>query len=274
MSFDTYNMDMAGFVRDNNIQGHMLTSWTAAAFLRFNNPNIKVFMDARDQSFYSDEVIRDYFSVMHSERADLPRALDILDRYNVSLIALATTPQDFRLAALLMETRKWACIYKDDEFLLLVRSDSERFGPLLRNSNLDSLRYPSPDVKLTSEAVMAQFFHGSVRPDLIDRLIDYVRRRPSPDEYILITLAMNGNAQCLNPGTRAFLSAEAQRLAVMDYMAPAGAITVLRSLIKVADILANDQATCLPSREGPEWTNLRDRAAAIYHELEQKYRGH
>lgn len=274
MSFDTYNMGVARFMKDNNIDGRMLTSWTAAAFLRFNDPHVQVFMDARDQSFYSDDIIKNYFSVMNSKEEDMPRTLEVLDRYGVSVIVLATTPHDFRLATLLMETRKWVCIYKDDEFLLLVRADAERFAPMLRASELDGLRYPLPDVRLTSEAVLSQFSTGTMRPELLKRLVEYVHRHPSPDEYILITLAMNGNASCLNSETRAFLSAEAQRLAAMDFMVPAGALKVVKSLINVTGILANDQAACRPPGDGPQWATIRDRAGRIYQELEQKYRGY
>ena len=82
----------------------MLTSWTAGAFLLFGDPKIKVFMDARDQSFYSDEIIELYFSIMNSRREDIPRTLEVLDRYQVSFAVLATKVGDFDLATLLMET--------------------------------------------------------------------------------------------------------------------------------------------------------------------------
>lgn len=274
MSFDAYNMDVAGFMADNHIEGRMLTTWTAAAFLRFHNRHVKVFMDARDQSFYSDEIIKTFFSLMNTQQGDVPRTLEILDRCGVSLIALTTTPTDFRLATLLMETRQWACMYKDDEFILLVRSDAERFAGMIRSAALDGLRYPSEDVKIASEAVLAQFHAGEMRPELIGKLIDLVHRKPDPDLYILIALAMNHGAPCLNAETWTFLAAEAKRLAGMDYMKPDGARTVVKSLVNVAGMLANDQATCRSEREGPRWAEVRDRAGRIYHQLEETYRGY
>ncbi len=57
MSFDAYALDVTRFMKDNGIKGRMLTSWTAGAFLLLSDPKIQVFMDARDQSFYSDEII-------------------------------------------------------------------------------------------------------------------------------------------------------------------------------------------------------------------------
>jgi hypothetical protein len=274
MSFDAYNMDVARFMADNHIEGHMLTTWTAAAFLRFSYPRIQVFMDARDQSFYSDEIIKLFFSVMHTQREDVPRTMEILDRYGVSLIALATTPMDFQLATLLMETRRWACIYKDDEFILLVRSDAERFAGMIPSAALDGLRYPSEDVKIASEAVMAQFHAGGMRPELLAKLIDLVHRKPDPDLYILIALAMNRGAPCLNAETWTFLSTEAKRLAAMDYMGPDGARKVVKSLINVAGMLANDQAACRGGADGPRWAAIRDRAGSIYQHLGETYRGY
>ena len=142
MSFDAYALDVVRFMKDNGIKGRMLTSWTAGAFLLFSDPEIKVFMDARDQSFYSDEIIELYFSIMNSKREDIPRTLEVLDRYQVSFAVLATNVGDFDLATLLMETRKWACIYKDDEFLLLARSDSEKLGSKLPIAHFEYASVP------------------------------------------------------------------------------------------------------------------------------------
>jgi hypothetical protein len=274
MSFDTYNMDVARFMASNAIEGRMLTSWTAAAFLRLNYPHVQVFMDARDQSFYSDEIIKLFFALMNTQREDVPHTLEILNRYGVSLIALTTTPTDFRLATLLMETRQWVCIYKDDEFILLVRSDAKRFAEMIQTSALDGLRYPSEDVKLASEAVMSQFHTGGMRPELLKQVIDLVHRRPDPDLYILIALAMNHGAPCLNEETWTFLSNEAKRLAAMNYMQQDGARKVLKSLVNVSGMLANDQETCRTGREGPQWAAVRDRAGRMYQELEETYRGY
>jgi hypothetical protein len=274
MSFDAYALDVVRFMKDNGIKGRMLTSWTAGAFLLFSDPKIKVFMDARDQSFYSDEIIELYFSIMNSRREDIPRTLEVLDRYQVSYAVLATNVGDFDLATLLMETRKWACIYKDDEFLLLARSDSEKIGPSSRSLTLNTLQYRSDDTRLLSEAVRSQFMTGKVPPELLTWLQDYCRHHPDPDLYSLITLAINGKSPCLCPEARSFLMSEVQRLAGMDYMVAAGATSIVKSLIIVAGILEGDELRCHAGTNAQTYSRLRKGAARIYAELEAKYRGY
>ena len=274
MSFDAYDMGAAQFMKDNGIRGRVLCTWTAAAFLLFSDPEIKVFMDARDQSFYSDQVIGSYFSIMHSRPQDMPRTLKILDSHQVSLALLATNAADFDLATRLMETRQWACIYKDDEFLLLARSASEIFGPMFRSLSLRGLRYRSDDKRLVSEAVMSQFFSGKMPPELLVRLQDYVRRKPDPALYSLITVALNGRSPCLSSETRTFLTSELGRLTGMDYMVPAGATTVVRSLMLVAGLLEGDAIGCHSGNNAKTYTKLRLRAAKIQAELENEYRGY
>ena len=274
MSFDAYAMDVARFMKDNAIKGRMLTSWTAGAFLMFSDPEIKVFMDARDQSFYSDEIIELYFAIMNSKRQDIPRTLEVLDQHQVSYAVLATNVGDFDLATLLMETRKWVCIYKDNEFLVLARSDSERLGPMFQSSSLKGLRYRSDDTRLVSEAVRSQFLTEKMPPELLTRLQDYCRRKPDPDLYSLITLALNGKSPCLGSEARYFLMSEVQRLSRMDYMVAGGATSIVKSLMIVAGILEGDELRCHAGKNAQTYNRLRKGAARIYGELEDKYRGY
>jgi hypothetical protein len=274
MSFDAPALDVVRFMKDNGIKGRMLTSWTAGAFLLFGDPKIKVFMDARDQSFYSDEIIELYFSIMNSRREDIPRTLEVLDRYQVSFAVLATKVGDFDLATLLMETGKWLCIYKDDEFLLLARSDFEELGPSSLSPTLNTLQYRSNDTRLVSEAVRFQFMTGKVPPELLTWLQNYCRHHPDPDLYSLITLAINGKSPCLCSEARSFLMSEVQRLAGMDYMVAAGATSIVKSLVIVAGILEGDALRCNAGKNAQAYSRLRKGAFKIHAELEAKYRGY
>ncbi len=211
---------------------------------------------------------------MNSKREDIPKTLQVLDRYQVSFAILATNAGDFDLATLLMETRKWACIYKDDEFLLLARSESHQPDTMFLWSGLNALHYRSNDTRLVSDAVRSQFLTGKVPPDLLARLQDYCRREPDPDLYSLITLALNDKAPCLGPDARSFLTSEAQRLAGMDYMVAAGATSILKSLVIVSGILEGDELRCHAGANVQTYNRLRKKAAGIYAALEDKYRGY
>jgi hypothetical protein len=274
MSFDAYTMDVAQFMRDNGIKGRMLTSWTAAAFLLFADPEIRVFMDARDQSFYSDKIIDLYFSIMNSKRQDIPRMLQVLDQYQVSYAVLATDVGDFDLATFLMETKKWACIYMDNEFLLVGRVEDETPGVSFGSSSLNMLHYRSDDTRLLSEAVRSQFLNGAMPPEMLERLQEYCRREPDPDLYSLITLALSDKSPCLSSQARSFLMSEAQRLARMDYMVAGGATSIIKSLVIIAGILEGDELKCHAGAHAQTYAKLREGAVRVNAELEAKYRGY
>ncbi len=212
-------------------------------------------MDCRDQSAYSDEVIRRYFFVLNATPQDVGKALEIQDRAKVEVVVLATNPRDFMAATLLMATGKWGCVYKDEEAFLLVRSDSERFGPMLRSGRLEGLTYADPRTGIVSTAVLSQFMTGGVPSELLAELQRIALTNPDPNLYSLIAVGMDGQNQCLNPECRGYLAAQAELLAGRDFMIAGGAKTILESLVRVLSILHADEIRCRPygntDRYGP-----------------------
>ncbi|MEW6347706.1 MAG: hypothetical protein AB1646_01475 [Thermodesulfobacteriota bacterium] len=274
MSFDSYTTDVARFMKQNAIRGRVLATWTLSNYLLFHVPGIQVFMDCRDQSAYSDEVIRNYFLVLNATPQDAGRALEILDRSRVEVVVLATNPRDFRAATLLMATGKWPCVYKDEEAFLLVRSDSARFGPMVSSGNLDGLTYSHPRTKTVSTAVLRQFMTGSVPPELVGKLQQIVLTNPDPNLFSLIALAMNGPNQCLNAACREYLASQAELLAGQDFMIAGGAKTILESLVRVLSILHGDEVRCRLYGNTDRFGSLRQEWELKLAEVRQKYLGY
>ncbi len=274
MSFDSYNTDVVDFMTRNHIKGRVFTSWTISDFLLFHVPDIQVFIDCRDQSAYSDDLIGTYFRMLNSGPKEIPGALGVLDMYRVSYVVLATNPRAFRLATLLMQTRKWGCIYKDEEVFVLARADSARYGPAIRSGDLDGVRYGSPRTRVVTEAILNQFMKGSIPKDLLTQIKAEADKRPDANLYSLIASAMNGSSPRLLPKTKTYLKSRVDDLAGRSHMVAAGGKTVLQSLLRVLSILERDERHGGVSRGINQWTDEVKAWRARFDDLEKRYLGY
>ncbi len=274
MSFDPYGFEIVRFMNDNGIRGRILATWSLSNYLLFYVPGIKVFMDCRDQSAYSDEVIKRYFFILNSTPQDAAKALEILDQTKVEFVILAANPRDFRAATLLMATRRWGCIYKDDEVIVLARSDSERFGPIIRSAALDRLTYSRPQTRVVSTAILRQFMEGAIPAELLASLRQIVLTDPEPNLYSLITFAMNGQNQCLNAAWTDYLVSQAEHLSAKDFMVANGAKTVLESLVRVYTILDTNQKVCRPRGASDRYEKMKKKWEAELARVREKYLGY
>ena len=255
MSFDSSNGQVVQFMKDNGIGGRILPTWTLSNYLLFHVPGIKVYMDCRDQSAYSDSVIRQYFSVLNVSGQTAGQALEILDRGRVEFVILATNPRDFQAATILMATRRWGCIYKDDEAFVLARTDSERLGPMIRSGRLDGLTYARPENRVISTVILRKFMGEPIPEELLASLKRIVANKPDRNLYSLVTSVMNGQRGCLNAACRDYLTSEANRLSALDYMVANGAKTIVESLVLIYTLLDINDEVC---NSGPLPANTSD----------------
>ena len=273
MSFDAYSPHLASFMKENAILGRVFSGWELSSFLMDRIPEIRLFMDCRDQSFYPANVVTDYFiilGIMTPKNAD---PMSLLDRYGVSTVALATTPIDFELAMKLLKTRTWACVYADAWSLVLVRTDSERFRGM--GGTLEGLWFPDSDTKILSDAMSSYFLENRIRPDVLESLKRLVMRDPRPDVYSLICLGMeNGSGEaCFRKETVDFLLSEATRLSKSD---PGGTLQqgqVLESLVRIYEILEDNAGRCGDRHRFPEYRAARMFFQDKYQALVGRYTG-
>lgn len=244
MSFDTYSMDVAEFMRTNNLSGRVFVSWGMSNLLLFKYPSVKVFMDCRDQSIYGNEIIETYFDILDSDPGNVDSAVGLLEEYGVELVLLDTGSRDFGFATRLMQTKKWICIYTDEDVILLASVQSPAGRTVLSTGCSHGFSYSRPGVRVFSEAVCSFFTKGSLSPPLLDQLKALARRHPDANLYSLITVGINGGPGCLNSETKKYLAGELSRLSTRDYMVPGGATAVIGSIIRILSILDSDSTAC------------------------------
>ncbi|MBM3298401.1 MAG: hypothetical protein FJY85_00430, partial [Deltaproteobacteria bacterium] len=166
VSCDTFSRPLVQFLIRNHLVGNVLAGWEISSFLLFNVPDLHLFMDVRDQSFYPPKIIRDYLCIMGVVPEQEKDRLSLIDMYGVSMVAMTTGPYDFDLARILMRTRRWSCIFIDDYSIVLVRSDEARFADMLKSARFEGLWYPDQETRARSEAIHSLFAFGTLRPDL------------------------------------------------------------------------------------------------------------
>jgi len=261
-------------MKRNDIKGKMFSDEHLSDYLLFNVPRIKVFFDLRAQSLYPDEIIGAYLSVLSTIPERMDQTIDILDRYGVSLIVLnARRDRSFSVATLLMQTKKWVCIFYDGNVVILVRADSGRFGPIAISGTLDELWYPKSETKIVTRAALSRFMTGTINSELLRSIIQTLHDHPDPNVYSLVLSVMKGPSECLDTETKHWLESEAERLAAMNYMVPDGFTSILRSLLNVLQVLEDDQATCGSRTTAPnKYRTMRRKVASIADELLRQYR--
>jgi hypothetical protein len=273
MSYDTLSTPVARFLTENRINGGVLAGWQISSYLLFEAPGIRLFMDTRDQSFYPEQILRDYFKIMGVTGEKNAARLSLLDKYGVSTVVMTTYPYDFDLAAALLGTKQWGCIYKDDYTMVLVRSDAPRFSASLSGADFTNLRYADDDTKVRSEAFQSYSRFGTVRPELLQKLVKMVHRRPWPNYYLFICSGMDRMNGCFKKETRDFLSLEAARLAEIDPTYAHSAEEVIQSRITILELLEQNAQRCGERQEAESIQAARQRVTARYEALARHYLG-
>jgi hypothetical protein len=125
-----YPIGVVNFLRDNHIQGNLWTPFSMGEFLYWTlYPNIRVSIDGRYETVYSQTIFNAYYSFYHppyrlANATQLPTTHILISKRKKELIAQLNRSND------------WHLIYQDAIFLLYAR------GPIQPHQNT-SAAYPS-----------------------------------------------------------------------------------------------------------------------------------
>jgi len=277
MSFDAYDSGVFDFLRKNRLTGRIFSDWVISDFLLFHVPDIQVFMDCRDQSVYADETIETYFAVLNTDAREpqaVESALEVLDRSKVSTAVLESRPTGVNLATVLMPSKKWACVFKNDEAFVLVRANSARFGQDLRCGKLPPLWYPDTRTGLLSSAILSFFMTGAIPAETKERLQQSVKERPDPNTYALLSLSGRDVSGCLDTWTKSYLLHEMQRLSQISPFTPYLGKAALESRIRILSILQKDGQFCSAGETALPLGDIKKNLEERLRELTARYLGY
>jgi hypothetical protein len=239
------------FMINNGIKGRVFSLWASADVLLLRVPEVKVFLDCRTQSIYSEEDLRQYL-IVASAKPDKPdsiqTAAEVLDRYQVSCVVLAHNGAEnpSEVAEALVNSGIWRPIFVDPDgySFLFVKDDSELLEHFRKTGKLDHLRYPSQAAKVLSEAFMYQGVSSTPPNWLKSALRTTARETPTPHMFLALSKLCSDAKGCIDPDTRSYLLAELKRLARIRFAHQAGGYWILRSRLEILRSLERDHEAC------------------------------
>ena len=273
MSYDTFSPELAAFLSRNGLRKRVLAGWQVASYLMWRVPDVTLFMDTRDQQRYPAKVLSDFFSIMGMRGASSADRFGLLRAYGVKTVVMTDDPYDFQVALWLLKSRRWGCVYKDDESTVLVRIDSPDYKEPFAKLDFSSLWYPNEALRIRSEAFHARFHLPATPPKLADQLKVLAKQRPGPDIYKLLSWGGLDKRGCLKPPTRDFLTEEVKRLSRMSPFYAHGAEEITLSLVAISEILLSQRLNCTSSLERTRFEILRRLSEKKYDTIFRQYVG-
>jgi len=272
MSYNWLCEGVAEFMKQNKISGRIVSNLDLSDYLLFHRPGIQFFADLRAHSMYKAKTFEAFFLLLNFGHEKPEESLAMLDRFKVSYLVLNTfVDRCSRLISALINTRKWACVYRDRWVFVLARTDSERFGGMIAAGDLSELWYNSPETRIWTQAGLSLAVKGSWSDELRSEVKATLRNSPDPDIYDLIAAAGKGPNNCLTEETATFLEAELRRLAACDFRVAGGARSILASMYTIIDALSADDALCRSDARSAAYTRLRGRLITIMTDVRTRY---
>lgn len=242
---------LKAFMRNNDVGGRTFANWALADVLLFQVPSVKIFLDCRAQSMYSDADLDDYRAIIKVKPNDVSsesRSLSLLDRHEVSNVVLANNGVENPsfLVDLLLRSDRWSAIFVDPfrRGFVFVRRNVNESKDVGAGNGIPSFWYPDLDTKTVSSAFIAHGRGHRITPAILNDLKGIVRKQPSRFTYRAIAVSARMGDGCLDKDSRGFLLSELNRLSRMDMFTPRWGYAVLQSQLEIISRLQEEPVAC------------------------------
>ncbi|MBI5248589.1 MAG: hypothetical protein HY912_03770 [Desulfomonile tiedjei] len=271
MSFPGYKMEAAEFMKTNSLSGRAFSGWSISIFLLFHHPGVQLFMDCRDSAMYDDDIMKLFLKVLYDSGPNHGQeASAILEQFGIPFVLLDARGSDWNLAVQLMKSKNWLPVYKDEEAVLLVRSDSSVAETFHRTGNLDYFKYDRPETRIMSEALAWLYGKGRIPERLALDMKTIVLHKPEPLLYTLIASAPSIAIRCEDLETKSYLESELSRLSKTNHRIAGGA-RILESQIVLLRLLSMNRQKCEPRDNDQRFARMMHEQKLNLSELQRKY---
>ena len=228
--YSFFPADAASFLNDNHIEGRVYNDWRWEGFLRWNCPQIKVFMGGRSRQVYSASAARIF---QHLGKGQNLAALPSL---GVNLVILQSQQAVLAVALLNLYASNWATIYHDGNAIILAHEGDARSRQLIADAAAGRLKYSSPALAKVSRAICL-CSPGVANPsgEILEAAEVAMLAKPMPAVYQILGQAF----QAKNISSQqliSFLESELRRLEGLDFRQMEG-IHILTSRYEAARTL-------------------------------------
>jgi hypothetical protein len=130
---DPFEPTMMIFLKTHHIRGNILSNQEIGAWLSWELPDAKMFVDTRDDLYQNTEVFPDLAAAANNQLA----IADLTDRYHVDVIVF--TPSLEPMYRPLLYSNRWKLVFLTDLYGVLIRSDKTTLPAII---HLDPYRDP------------------------------------------------------------------------------------------------------------------------------------
>lgn len=132
---NNFPVNLCNFINDNKISGNAFCLWKWESYLRWNCPQVKVFIGGRAQLVYNRETLDLFNNVINFK---IP--VNILDDKNISMILGSLQDDSFaRIADEIVSKSRWIIVYNDGTNYIAVNPKHQLSGDIVKRAKDNTL---------------------------------------------------------------------------------------------------------------------------------------
>jgi hypothetical protein len=228
-----YPVKLAQFINDNQISGNIYGNWEWEGYLRWECPQLKIFIGGRAQQIYTVKEFQ-----LHEEILTGKTPADILKRLNVHWMISSYDTRYLNLINRLVTTGKWVYIYNDNRTCLLADPSWPAARVIMEKALQNQLIFEDDtDALLSRASAILSPAAGQDHARALLLLQQAVQRKPLSKAYMALSDFIFAEPQTA-PAVVNFLERELARLDKMSLDGPEGEeilncrYTILSNLIQ------------------------------------------
>jgi len=268
-------LSLADFVKENRVGDRIFADLLMSDLLLLRAQGVKVFMDLRAQSMYSDKVCEDYLSVALVKSSDGPsvnRALEVLDRYAVSAVVLPTDDEYWYPAIeTLSESKKWSVVFADTSGFVFVPSQSGILKSYGESGRMNGLRYHDRQSQVLSLAFSQLMKRGLISPEVANQMKNLAAVKPVNLVYRWLAFSGRSPEGCLDEAVRSYLIKENERLGRTNLAHSGSYQSVLGSMLEIITALESDARSCRTALAVIEYSRKRSRLLSLMESMRDQF---
>ena len=228
--YSFFPADAASFLNDNHIEGRVYNDWRWEGFLRWNCPQIKVFLGGRSRQVYSASAARIFQHLGKGQN------ITSLPNLGVNLVILQSQQAALADALMKLPAPNWAPIYHDGNATILAYRGDASSRQLIADAVAGRLKYSNPTLEKVSQTICLCSPGAATLPaEMLKAAEAAVLAKPMPAVYQILGQAF----QAKNISSQQlvyFLESELRRLEGLDFRQMEG-VHILASRYEAARTL-------------------------------------
>ncbi len=249
---NVFPVKAARVLNDNGFAGRVYNAWEWEGFLRWECPQLRLWIGGRSQQVYRPETYLEWQDAFAGDPRDLLAAKDV-----PLLVMRPESPR--RALGILRWAREagWAIVYYDERTTIVARADHPDTRALVAAARAGELRTPdAPSAEVGRIFALASQAGAGVAPPCTPAELRAALEWPLPTLYALAAESAKASGGRLEAEWLEFFVSENERLAEMS-LKTADALQILRSREVVAGTFATHAGAMGNPGHAAHWQSIQ-----------------